>query len=80
MKYPISETFENQGKKFEITTTAKETKFQVVATLNDVQVSPTYSVDLTTNQDYFFQYRQSITERLVEIAKSDIRDGIYYKA
>lgn len=55
MNFPTTEDFEYKGKKFKITTTAEGSKFIVVVTLNAEQVSPKYSVELTTHLDYFMQ-------------------------
>lgn len=75
---PTTEKFEHDGKVFEITTEARGTKFTVVAKLNGEPVSPEYSVDLVTNYDYFNQHSASLVEHLQELAKSDIRCGMYY--
>ncbi|MCI0564161.1 MAG: hypothetical protein MN733_37275 [Nitrososphaera sp.] len=79
MNLPATEEFEFQGKKFKITTTMEGSKFNVSVTLNEFQVSPTYSVDIITHQDYFMQHKMSLIGKLVEIAKSDIKNGMYYK-
>lgn len=80
MNLPTTEVFEHKGKKFEITTTAEGSKFIVVVTLSGEQVSPQYSVELTTHLDYFMQHKASLIGHLVDIAKSDIKTGMYYKA
>jgi hypothetical protein len=80
MNLPANEEFEYKGKKFKITTTAEGSKFIVVVTLNGEQVSPRYSVELTTHLDYFMQHKSSLIGHLIDIAKSDIQNGMYYKA
>jgi hypothetical protein len=47
---------------------------------NNQQVSPEYSVDIETHNDYFIQHKESLTEHLVQIAKTDIENEIYYQA
>ena len=80
MNLPATEEFEHKGKKFKITTTSEGSKFVVVVTLNGEQVSPRYSVELTTHLDYFMQHKSSLIGHLINIAKSDIQNGMYYKA
>ena len=80
MSLPAIEDFEHNGKKFKIATTAEGSKFVVVVTLNGEEVSPRYSVEFTTHQDYFMQHKSSLIRHLIEIAKSDIQNGFYYKA
>ena len=79
MNFPAAEVFKHQEKEFEITTTESGSRFNVVVTLNGKQVSPTYGVDLVTHQDYFMQHQTSLIAHLVEIAKSDVQNGMYYK-
>ena len=80
MNLPATEDFEHKGKKFQITTTVEGSKFIVVVTLNGAQVSPKYSVELTTHLDYFMQQKSSLIGHLIDIAKSDIQNGMYYTA
>lgn len=79
MNLPKTEEFEHKGKNFLITITAVGNKFTVGVTLNGAQVSPAYSVEFTTHFDYFMQHKSSLVGQLVEIAKSDIQQGMYYK-
>lgn len=79
MQLPSTEIYEHEGKQFQITITASEDKFDVVVNLGGVQVSPKYVVDITTHQDYFVQFEKNLIGHLVEIAKSDLDNGMYYK-
>ena len=80
MNLLATEDFEHKGNTFQITTSAEGNRFVVVAKLDGVQVSPQYSVDLTTHSDYFMQHKTSLIAHLKDIARSDIQDGMYYKA
>ena len=79
MQFPSTETYEHDGKQFQITTTASDGKFEVVVTLDAVQVSPKYVVELTVHLDYFMKHESSLIGHLVDIARSDLKNGIYYK-
>ena len=79
MNLPATEEFEFQGKKFQITTALEGSKFKVFVILNGSQVSPIYSVEIITHEDYFMQHKKSLIDHLMEIAKSDIKNGMYYK-
>jgi hypothetical protein len=53
--------------------------FSVVAFLEGVQVSPTYSVSFETDLDHFMQHRVRLTEQLFDLAQSDIEVGMYIR-
>ena len=74
------EKFTHDGKEFEIRTAIIGDKYCVKVFLNDEVVSPTYSVDLETHADYFMQHKESLVNNLKSIAKSDIEQGMYFKA
>jgi|GEM_PF-2883926 len=75
-----NECFNHDGKEFEIRTAQIGNKWCVKVFLNSVQVSPEYSVDLETHAGYFAQYHENLIEKLKLIAKSDIEQGMYFKA
>ena len=75
-----NETFSHGGNEFEIRVAKINEKYCVKVFFNNDQVSPEYSVDFETHQDYFSQHQESLAAQLVEIAKSDIENGMYYKA
>ncbi len=79
MSYPKKETFEHDGRNFEIVTSAEGTRFTVVVYLNDSIVSPEYSVDIHTNKNYFDSHKESLVDHLVDIAKSDVIEGMYFR-
>ncbi len=74
------EKFEFSGQEFEVRVAEINGKFCVKVFLGSNQVSPEYSVDFETHQDYFSQYQESLVGQLIDIAKSDIEKGMYYKA
>ena len=75
-----NEKFEFDGQEFEIRVAEINGKFCVKVFSGSNQVSPEYSVDFETHQDFFSQYQESLVGHLFEIAKSDIENGMYYKA
>ena len=75
-----SESFNHDEKEFEIRTAQIGNKWCVKVFLDSVQVSPEYSVDLETHADYFAQYHENVIENLKSFAKSDIMQGMYFKA
>ncbi len=74
------EKFMHDGKEFEIRTAIIVDKYCVKVFLNDEIVSPTYSADLETHVDYFSQHQESLVNNLKSIARSDIEQGMYFKA
>lgn len=72
--------FMHDGKEFEIRTAIIGDRHCVKVFLNGEVVSPTYSVDFETHADYFSQHQESLIENLKSIAKSDIKQGMYFKA
>lgn len=80
MQLPNTEFYEHDGKEFQIIATASGSRFMVVVTLDNAQVSPNYSVEITVHQDYFMDHHESLVEHLVEIAKSDLERGVYYRS
>ena len=74
-----NEIFVHDGHEFEIQTAIADRRYYVKVLLNGEVVSPTYSVDFETHADYFSQYQESRIDKLKEIAKSDIKQGIYFK-
>lgn len=72
--------FEHDGNTFEIRHASFNDRYAVKVFLNDAQVSPEYSARIEVGQDYFFQHKEHIFETLTEIAESDIRHGMYFKA
>ena len=79
MTEPTVEMYEHNGTEFQITTTVNGGRYQVVVTLDGLQVSPVYGVDISTHHDYFAQHEESLVAHLRKIAKSDISEGMYYK-
>jgi len=73
-------SFDHDGCNFALTLFRTANGFSVVAFLNARQVSPSYSVSFETYSAYFMQHQQRLTERLFEIAQSDIEQGMYFRA
>lgn len=71
-------TFAHDGKTFELRLYRASNGFNVVAFLDEQQVSPCYGVSFTTHADYFSQHHQRLTEHLFDIARSDIALGMYF--
>ena len=44
------------------------------------QVSPSYSVDFVTHEDYFMQHKEKFANHLCEVAQSDVRQKMYFHA
>jgi hypothetical protein len=80
MQHLETRNFTHGGHEFELRLFAREHSYLVLAFIGSRQVSPTYSINIDTNLDYFMQYKESFTERLFAIAKSDIEHGMYFKA
>jgi len=74
------EIFTHDGKEFELRVTQIDEKYCVRIFLVDTLVSPTYSVDFETHADYFEQHQENLIDNLKSIAKSDIEQGMYFKA
>jgi len=74
-----NEKFSHDGNEFEIRTAIIDGRHCVKVFLNDEVVSPTYSVDFETHADYFAQHQESLIDNLKEIAKTDIKQGMYFK-
>ena len=72
--------FEHDGQEFEVKIECFNEKYNVKVFLQGEQVSPEYSVNIETHQDFFSQHQQSLIDKLVNIAQSDIERGLYYKA
>ena len=70
-------SFVHEGRNFMSKLYSNGNRFEVVVFLNGQQVSPRYGVDLETDVDYFMQHREHLTNHLFEIAKSDIKQGLY---
>ena len=68
------------GEEFELRLYGGDGTYKVISYHGSCQVSPSYSVDFITNLDYFMQHRHSLTERLFDIAQSDLERGIYLRA
>lgn len=79
MEIPSKESFQHNGKIFEIITTADNNNFKVYVAHNNEQVSPVYIVDITTNSEYFAQYKSDLIGHLKSVAKSDIEQEMYFK-
>lgn len=79
MKEIETRDFEHNGRKFVLRLFKTETGFSVVAFHDKNQVSPSYSASLEVHADYFMQHKQSITENLYRIARSDIEVGMYFR-
>ena len=75
-----NEKFMHDGKEFEIRTAVIDDRHFVKVFLNGDVVSPTYSVDFETHADYFAGHQESLIDNLRSIAKSDIEQGMYFKA
>lgn len=71
---------EHDGKTFEIRQATFDDRYAVKVILDDVQVSPAYSATIEVGQSYFSHHKQRILDALTEIAESDIRHGMYFKA
>ena len=65
---------------FTLKLTATDTQYTVVAYLNGQPVSPTYTVSVQTNVDYFIQHKAHLTESLFQLAQSDLEQGLYVGA
>ncbi|KAB7619385.1 hypothetical protein [Alkalilimnicola sp. S0819] len=76
----MSKKIEHNGNTFEIRCATFEDRYAVGVFLNDSQVSPEYSAKIDVAQDYFSQHKQRILDALIEIAESDIRNDMYFKA
>lgn len=72
--------FEHDDQEFEINIECVDEKYNVKVFLQGEQVSPEYSANIETHQNFFAQHQQSLIDELVKIAKSDIVKGLYYKA
>lgn len=70
----------HEGKIFKIQLHGEANSYTVIATHNGQQVSPDYTVSLNTHIDYFFQHKESLIEKLFEIAIDDIKRGVYFRA
>lgn len=75
-----SQKFIHENQEFEVRIAQIGEKYIVKVFLKNNQVSPEYSVSLETHGDYFSYHKESLVEQLVELAKSDIEKGLYYKA
>ncbi len=75
-----NEIFIHDGNEFEIRTAIINNRHTVRVFLNGNVVSPTYSVDFETHSDYFAQHQESLIDSLISTAKSDIEQGMYFKA
>ena len=67
-------------RRFTLKLTASDTQYTVVAYLDDQPVSPTYTVSVQTNVDYFIQHKAHLTESLFQLAQSDLEQGLYVGA
>ncbi|HUW29350.1 MAG TPA: hypothetical protein VMV97_12150 [Sulfuriferula sp.] len=72
--------FTHDGNNFQLRLFGGADSYTVIAYLNNQQISLSYSVGLNTHIDYFLQHKASLVERLFEIASSDIKHGIYFRA
>lgn len=78
MNLPYQEDFQHDGQLFTVHAFGEGEKFGVFVTLGAECISPTYSVEITTHTDYFLKHKQSLIDHLIEIAKSDIKEEMYY--
>jgi hypothetical protein len=76
----VSEKFNHDGNEFEIRIETIIDRHCVKVFLNGDIVSPTYSVNFETHADYFAQHQANVIDNLKAIAKSDIEQGLYFKA
>ncbi len=79
MDIPHQENFEHEGKIFVINVFSEQDKYKVVAELNGQEETPRYTVEIITHQDYFIRYKSDLLKNLIDIAKSDIEHGRYFK-
>lgn len=76
----MNRSFEHEGKTFEVRSVIVGACYSVRVFLNDAQVRPVYSATLEVGQNYFAQHAERIVDELAKAAKSDILNGIYFKA
>lgn len=72
--------FEHNGQEFKVRIDLSDKTYRVKVFCHDEQVSPEYSVNIETHQDYFAQHKESLINQLVNLAKIDIEKDMYYKA
>jgi hypothetical protein len=80
MRELVQRTFEHAGRRFVAKLYEDDSRFSVVVFLDGDQVSPSYSVDFVTHQDYFMQHKEKLIEHLFELAQSDIKQEMYFHA
>lgn len=71
-------TFQHNGRTFASKLYETNRGYSVVVFLDDIPVSPSYRVDFETNADYFMQHRQRLTEHLLDLSESDVRQELYF--
>jgi hypothetical protein len=79
MKHVQERTVEHKGKTFSLKVVETAAGYTVAALLNGKQVSPTYSASFEVSSDYFIQHKESIIEKLLDLAQSDIEQEMYLK-
>jgi hypothetical protein len=72
------EFLKHNGFNFEIRINTIDDKYCVKVFIDDFQVSPLYSVDIEYEKEYFKQHEDSLVKQLVEMAKRDIENDIFF--
>lgn len=73
----MNETFQHDGKEFEVRVQNNGTKLAVKIFCSNIQVSPEYSADIEVAHDYFSKHGEKILDSLKNIAKQDVENNLY---
>jgi hypothetical protein len=69
------EKFQHEGREYEIRATARENGYAVQTFLDDVPISPTYTIDFETAVDVVNSGWGDAIDNLISVAHSDITTG-----
>jgi len=77
MESTKKERFLHNGKEYQIVITDCGNQIRMYVTLDNIQVSPTYGVDINVKIQYFLHRKTNLISDLVDFLKSEISLGIY---
>lgn len=77
MDHLSTETYESDGKTYELTVAKDETRYQIIVTYNGKELGPRYGVDIASDVEYLISHQQRLLDNLMTIVKSDIDVGMY---